>query len=523
MKKLTLLLVAIILATTSAFSTDLLFDTNTVKYEELNLGMMSYVHTKIADNKWAIYGIGMHAPEKTRISKHIITEIEYDKATDKVKINSANQIDPKKGVKFTPVFSENTKMNFNQDNGEMSVIRAQPLFTNLHTNNLLRYVPMREVFKDYKLIRSEYDSTFKHFVTIKSTKIIYNDDGSSSLYTYGGNKAWDSVGIYKLNYNSDFTFKNYEFIPMPSIEEVKAKSGVDFTDTVLFYDIGAVNKTKEGTLFNFIFPYNYIKDGKKRFDMARWYMFIDNNNKLQYIITPETLVSGEKHSLNNMIIEYKDYFVFTTNRLGADSDIFSNNLFFIDKITGKVVKNSKFGLKKNLYAFSLKLVNDHLWIIGHHDLNEKYSAGLYVYDIKHNVFRLSSHLGVHYDKVTSIFNGIQLNDNTVYLYGTMETNNFFGVKYKFGESGVDIEASDNTSLKMHGELNRINLMVNSEETALGETTVEVYDITGKLLYSGKHELSSGTPLEIHNPAFVNGVYFVRVRNNAIDLSGKINL
>lgn len=522
MKKLTLLLVAIILATTSAFSTDHNNDTNMINYQG-SLGVLPYVHTKIGDNKWAIYGVGMHSQEQSIESKHIITEIEYDKATDKVKINSSNQIDPQKGVNYTPVYNEYTKMNFNQDNGEISVIRAQALFTNFSTGSILRYVPMREVFKDNKLIRSEYDSTFKHFMTIKPTKIVYNDDGSMSLYTYDVNKTGDSLGIFILNYNPDFTFKNYEFMPMPSVEEIKAMSKFDFTDTVLLYTIEGICKTKEGTMFKFKFPYTHIKNGKESKDMANWFMFFDNNNKLKYIIRPENVVPEERHILSNMVIEYKDNFVFSTANVKAQTEFFSNSLFFIDKKTGKGVRKCDFGLERNFALHNIINDDQYLYLIGYHKIGTKRLSALYIYDIANNTVVLQSYLGRDYEKESILNNMIRINDNTVYLYGTMETNNFFGVKYKFGESGVDIAASDNTSLKMHGELNRINLMVNSEETALGETTVEVYDITGKLLYSGKHELSNGTPLEIHNPAFVNGVYFVRVRNNAIDLSGKINL
>lgn len=506
------------------FSKDLLYDTNTVKYEELNLGILPYVHTKIADNKWVIYGVGLYSQEQSFNSKHIITEIEYDKATDKVKINSANQIEPLKGVNFNPIFSENTKMNYNQDNGEISVIRAQALFTNLKSGNILRYVPMREVFKDYKLIRSEYDSTFKYIITIKPAKIVYNDDSSVSIYTHDANKAWDSVGIYKLNYNSDFTFRNFEFIPMPSIVEVKAKSGIDFTDTVLFYEIEAINKTNDGTLFKFKFPYNYIKpNGKKGFDMANWYMFIDNNNKLQYIIRPETLVEGEQHNLSNTIIEYKDYFVFTTNMPASESKIFSNALFFIDKKTGKVIKRQNFGLDRYFLTGTIAINNGYLYLVGYYGANENYSAGLSIYDLKYDMFISNSNIGTCFNKKTTLFNMIQLNENTMYLYGTLNYSNFFGVKYKFVGSGVDISTSDNTNLKINGELNRISLTVSSEETTLGETNIEVYNITGKLLYSGKHKLSNSIPLEIYDPAFVNGVYFVRVSNAAIDISGKINI
>lgn len=253
MKKIIFLIVFTFLISIT-LKANLFLDTNLYQFNDY-LDVEQNFHTHKIDNKYLIYGIGTRYlnPEKAE-TNHIITEIEFDKNNCKVKINSANVIESQ----FNPIFNRYTKFTYNEENDEISIVQPIPIKSSLAYAIIHQTLPVRERIKNNKVISTECDSSFENIKTNDHiAPIIYNEDGTMSLYCFQKNKAKDTLGIFIINYDKDFKYKNYEYIAPPSKEEFRSLSGLDFSNNTLFLPIKEVIKTTEGTLIKFYFFYKY--------------------------------------------------------------------------------------------------------------------------------------------------------------------------------------------------------------------------------------------------------------------------
>lgn len=515
MKKI--LITTIILLCATLAKADDVVDTNSYDFTKYYADFYSH-HLKLDERNYLILGIGyMNIGEQSIKTDYLTLKLHIN--NNKATISEPNSI---KTI-FNVFYNRDIKLSMNNNN-ELDIISAIPIRSEPYFGILFNTIPIKETIKDGKLISTICDSSFQNVISTKHTApLIYNNDESVSLHFFGSNKNKDSTGIFILNYDKEMKFKDYQYIPQPTSEKFKTLSGLNFIDTSIYFKISDVFKSDKGTLYQYQFKYNYKHtDGKIYSPTIVGVMFYDNNNKLVYIKTPTNLIPNQENIITN-IMQYDDKIIIGTYDI-KDTNILGNSyLQFMDIPTGKITKSEAIGwISKDVVVQNMrKLINGSFIALSKVKFEGKDKALLSYYD--KNLGTILNEFNPRYADSTmniSPMNFIEISDSTYYIYGT---NNFqfYGLLYTIKKSSVEISASDNTTLKVQGEINHLKIVSESKDNIPAETNIEIYDISGRRIHSGKYDLISGQPLDIFTPALINGAYIIKLSNQYFTLSQKI--
>ncbi len=216
-------------------------------------------------------------------------------------------------------------------------------------------------------------------------------------------------------------------------------------------------------------------------------------------------------------------------KVDKKQDFFAG-LYLLDAKSGNIINYTKFSTQTNININHIRVLQDStILLLGsrydittNEDDERTTQKKLYFAKFNSKLEFLSEYV---YDPQDSSDNCafsdcIELGEGKIFIMGHNK-GNLLGVLFKNSTSFIESSFSNNSQFKISAKLNHLSLLATLSGEENSETEIEVYNVAGNCIHSGKYNINAGVPLDIYNDALINGVYLIKITNHNFSMTHKI--